>query len=114
MGHYALIQFRDDARLEVANVGMVVISEELSLVEVRLGRSAVAEAMVARFGSAFELMLEGFAHRLTETLKRDLRADALRIFMASGANPLQISAVRECYMTYGEDELSALFRDLVL
>jgi hypothetical protein len=113
--HYALLQFVDDERLEVANVGMVLIIPEAELARLRLGQNQVAKMMVERFGSTsgFEVMLEGFAERLRNNLQWNVSPKVIENFKPSGDNPLCVSVVRDCIIRDPDADFERLFNRLV-
>lgn len=96
---YALIQFcPDDARGEVANVGVAFTCPEAGVSKVLLGDNVFSRRLLKNSfftGDSFNLLREGFANRLRETLSKNHSKEVLSAFRPSGANPIRLSDVRE-------------------
>jgi hypothetical protein len=117
-GYYALIQFCPDlARLELANVGIAIISPAQNCSVVLSGRSDLANALIENSAlreAGATLAIEGFVERLRETLSEEPTLSALREFTPLGANPVSLSKVRELTIREIKSDAKRLFYRLVL
>lgn len=117
-GYYSLIQFCPDrSRLEAANVGVLLFCSSLDYLDLRLSEDC--ERIQRFFGKnsfdsgRVEAIMRAFAHRLRSARPTLKSVDALDQFRQTQANALLLTPLRPVKIKQADDDLKALFSELV-